>query len=145
MDMTWLTSARMKSLATLVAAMASALAVVIAAFKPTGIESSAKAYDLLRAEVMTQRGEIMELNRSVAEMNAWLKLWKEHEEARAAAEDSRADRLETKLQPTLRTATRGAMPPVASVRTAIVPPPPPPPPAPALGQDRELPTRDKIF
>lgn len=77
--LSWLTSSRAKSLAVLLPSIGSAIAIVIAAFKPTGVEASAKAYELLKQEITEQRSEIMQLNKSLAELQAWVSVWRTHE------------------------------------------------------------------
>lgn len=83
MELAWLTSSKAKSLATLLPAVGSAIAIIIAALKPTGSEQSARAYDLMREELMAQRAEIREVHKSLVEVQVWMSVWREYQEQRA--------------------------------------------------------------
>lgn len=83
MNLTWLTSSRAKSLATVLPAIGSLIAVIIAAFKPTGVDSSAKAYEIVRAELVSQREEMLEVRKSLVELETWFKVWREYQDIRA--------------------------------------------------------------
>lgn len=83
MALDWLTSSKAKSIATVLPAVGSLIAVVIASFKPTGVDSSAKAYEIVRAELVSQREEILKVHKDLVELDAWFRVWREYQDAHA--------------------------------------------------------------
>lgn len=131
----WLTSSKAKSLAMLIPSIASAIAIIIASFKPTGFEASAKAYDLLKQEITEQRAEIMQVNKSLAELQAWVTIWRNHENK--LIEETQGKIVETCTLPKVAISANkpqtSKLPPRAEKEVLVdeqIPPPPPPPPAP---------------
>jgi hypothetical protein len=69
----------MRHIATIVPALASAAAMLIAALKPTGIEEAQKGYEIVRQELVIQHEEMLKMNKSLVELQAWLKVMRQHE------------------------------------------------------------------
>lgn len=74
-----LTTARIKSFASLSAVVTSSIISVYTAVKTPSNDSSAKAYDALRSEVLAQRMEIAQLYKVVADQRTWLNDWRRYQ------------------------------------------------------------------
>ena len=82
----WLTSDRVKSIklvATVVVAAATAVTALFGALKPPDTTATAKAYELLRSEVVAQRAELLEVHEGLAELDGWFKAWREDQKSHA--------------------------------------------------------------
>lgn len=73
---------RAKVLSLVLPGFASVLAVLVSVFKPTGAAESAKAYDLLRNEVVELGKENDGLRKDLEELRAWMKVWREYQDGR---------------------------------------------------------------
>lgn len=79
----WLTSAKSKSLGAVIASATSSIVAIFTAVRTPSTESTAKAYDLLRQEVIAQREDVKQLEKKSAETQAWIDQWKRLEMAKA--------------------------------------------------------------
>lgn len=134
----WFTAPRMKSLAALIPAVASAIAIVIAAVKPTGarVEESSKGYEILRQELLIQHQEIAQMNKSMIELEAWLKVLRDREMMKGQQQLAEKSMLTTSPKPGRNPASVSVaeilledpvdLPPVPSVSSVSQPTAPPP-------------------
>ena len=148
MTLEWLTSARAKSIATVVAAVVTGCTALFGALKPPDTTSSAKAYELLRTEVVAQRAELLEVHGGLAKLDAWFEVWREVQQDQKSHNESVAP-LTITAKPTVmaRRAARKSPPVVAAVTVdaaekSLSPPPPMPSPPPPRA---ELPKTSEVF
>ena len=129
----WPTSERAKSIATILSAVGSMVAVIVTALKPSGNAQASQAYELIRAEVESQREEIYALHKSLVGVETWFSVWREFESAR-----------KREMQELRENQVRAGLHDQNSLELHEVPPPPPP--IPEMPTKRaELPPAKNLF